>query len=317
MFVKPTVLQSWASTDPAAAAQYLAENPRDSFIMMGGRGPGAAGTIATEWARQDPEAALAWAKTLDGRESNGAIANVIKQVASEDPVAALAMAQGLDKDAKEAAYRSIAPEWAKEDWSAMESWARGLPAEQRDAALAEGARGLAQRDPMEAAAKLLTIAEGDARNRVFDDVVESYAQQDPQGAMTFLLANGSEEVQRDSMREAMGPLARTDSAAALEVINSLDDNGVRDSAVRSYVYNANGADPQETVTLAATIGDDRRREEMVEMSARQWYREDAAAADAYFSNSDLVTPEVLEDIKSSAQNRGGRDGRRGGGGGRR
>ena len=320
-FVKPTVLQSWASTDPAGAAQFLKDNPRD-FMMMGmmggGRGQGAAGTIATEWARQDPQAALTWAKGLDGNESTGAIANVIKQVASDDPVAALAMAQGLEGDAQRAAYRSIAPEWAKEDWDGMENWARGLPAAERDAALAEGARGLAQRDPVEAAAKLLTLADGNARNRAFDDVVESYAQQDPQGAMDFLLQNGSEEVQEDSMREAMGPLARTNPSAALDVINSLDDNSVRDRAVSTYVFSASDADPQETIALAATIGDDGSRERTVGLAARQWYREDEAAADAYFADSNLIAPEALQDIKNEAQNGGGgRDGRRGGGGGRR
>ena len=319
-FVKPTVLQSWASTDPAGAAQFLAENPRDFAMMgmMGGRrGTGPESAIATEWARQDPEAALAWAKGLDGRESTGAIANVIKQVASEDPVAALAMAQGLEGDAKLEAFRSIAPEWAKEDWNAMESWARGLPADQRDAALAEGARGLAQRDPVEAAAKLLTLTEGEARNRAFDDVVESYAQQDPEGAMNFLLSNASEAVQEDSMREAMGPLARTNSTAALEVINSLDDNAVRDRAVSTYVFSATDGDPQETLTLAATIGDDGSRERAVGLAARQWFREDEAAADAYFASSDLIAADTLEEIKNGAQNGGGRDGRRGGGGGGR
>ena len=62
MFVRPTILQSWASVDPANAAKYYAENPRE-FAMMGmmggGRGPmggqGPASIIASEWARQDPD----------------------------------------------------------------------------------------------------------------------------------------------------------------------------------------------------------------------------------------------------------------------
>jgi hypothetical protein len=42
MFVRPTILQSWASVDPANAAKYYQTNPRE-FAMMGmmggGRGP--------------------------------------------------------------------------------------------------------------------------------------------------------------------------------------------------------------------------------------------------------------------------------------
>lgn len=319
-FVKPTVLQSWASTDPEGAAQYLEDNPRD-FAMMGmmggGRGQGAAGTIATEWARQDPEAALAWAKGLEGREASGAIANVIKQVASDDPAAALAMANGLDEESKQAAYASIALEWGRDDWDAMESWARGLPVEQRDRALAEGVEGLAQRDPQEAAAKLLTISEGSVRDNAYDDVIENWAQENPQAAMDFLLANGSEAAQEDAMREAMGPLARTNPAAALDVINSLDDNAVRDRAVSTYVFSANDTDPQETVTLAATIGDEESRTRAVGMAAGRWLLEDQAAATSYFESSDLIEPETLQRIQDRVENGDrGRGGGRGGRGGR-
>ncbi|MCH1922960.1 hypothetical protein L9G15_26470, partial [Shewanella sp. A3A] len=35
MFARPTILQSWASTDPANAGKYFSENPGE-FAMMGG-----------------------------------------------------------------------------------------------------------------------------------------------------------------------------------------------------------------------------------------------------------------------------------------
>ena len=313
-FVKPTVLQGWASADPKGAAEYLKDNPREFTMMgmMGGRrGQGAAGTIATEWARQDPEAALARAKELEARDGSDAVANVIKQVAGDDPAAALQMANGLDAEAKQAAYESIALEWGRDDWNAMESWARGLPADQRDLVLVEGIEGYAQRNPEDAAAKLLTISEGEVRDNAFDNVIESWAQENPQGAMDFLLANGSEAAQEDAMREAMGPLTRTDPSAALDVINSLDDNAVRDRAVSTYVFSSGGeAEPQETIALAATIGDDDGRTRAVGIAAGRWFREDEAAANEYFENSDLVDAETLERIKSRANGEGG--GRRGG-----
>src|SRR5690606_15533397 len=42
-FIRPTVLQSWASVDPANAAKYFSENPREFAAMgfgPGGGGPG-------------------------------------------------------------------------------------------------------------------------------------------------------------------------------------------------------------------------------------------------------------------------------------
>ena len=320
-FVKPTVLQSWASTDPSAAAQYLEDNPRDFAtigMMGGGRGRGqggAAGTIATEWARQDPSAALAWAKGLDGRDGSAAVSNVIKQVASEDPAEALDIANGLDDEsARDAAYASIALEWGREDWGAMESWANGLPADQRDSVLAQGVQGLAQNNPEEAAAKLLTISEGDARDGAFEEVIEGWAQQNPTEAMNFLLENGSESAQRDAMREAMGPLARTDPDSALTIINGMEDNSIRDRAVSSFVFNSPNIEPAEVINLAATIGDEGTRSRSVGVAAGQWLLEDEEAANTFFETSDIIEADTLESIRNRVNGGGGG---RGFGGGRR
>ena len=58
-FVRPTILQSWASVDPVNAAKYFAANPREFAMMDMMGGQGASSIIASEWARQDPAAALA------------------------------------------------------------------------------------------------------------------------------------------------------------------------------------------------------------------------------------------------------------------
>ena len=301
---RPTILQGWASTDPAAAAEFLKENPRDFRMMGGRRGDGAAGTIATEWARQDPQAALEWSQSLTGAEGSRAVSNVIREVAGNDPQAALALAQGLDDEAKESAFASIAREWAKDDWGAMEAWANSLPSDQRDAALARGVRSLAQDDPELAGAKLLTISDQEVQDGAFEGVIENWAKDDPAAAMDFLITNGSEAAQSgDAMREAMQPLARTDSAAALEVIGSLDDSPARDRAVSTFVFTARDGDLAETVQLAATIGDDETRERAVSLTARRWIAEDQEAATNFFESSDLIAPETLERIQSGGGNR--------------
>src|SRR5690606_35442879 len=92
MFARPTILQSWASTDPANAAKYFSENPGD-FAMMGfGRGPGGgdsgASVIAGEWAKVDPEAALALANSLTGNNKSSAINSIVSEMAATDPMKA-------------------------------------------------------------------------------------------------------------------------------------------------------------------------------------------------------------------------------------
>lgn len=57
------VFQNWASLDPASAAKYYVEHPRE-FAMMDTMAScsnvGGNLIVATEWVRQDPTAAFAW-----------------------------------------------------------------------------------------------------------------------------------------------------------------------------------------------------------------------------------------------------------------
>jgi len=97
MFVKPTILQGWASVDPAGAAAYLAANQRE-FSMMGYGGPaggrGGVSIIGSEWARQNPAAAMAWASSL-GEGRTEAISAVVGEVARLDPAKASKMLAGM------------------------------------------------------------------------------------------------------------------------------------------------------------------------------------------------------------------------------
>ena len=120
-FVRPTVLQSWASTDPANAAKYYASNPREFAMMgmMGGRGPGGgqsgAAIIASEWARQDPTGAMAWAGSLN-TEKNQAMSAVIGEIAKTDPQAASVQVAAMTAgDSKDRAIGSVVNDWARVD----------------------------------------------------------------------------------------------------------------------------------------------------------------------------------------------------------
>lgn len=308
-FAKPTVLQSWASSDPQGAAKYLEENPREFAMLDRGPGNGAAGTIATEWARQDPVGALEWAKGLENGSAS-AVAGVLQQVASDDPAAAVLMAQGLTGDEQSEAYRSIAREWGKDDWSAMESWANGLPATERDAAMAEAIEGLARVNPILASDKALTLAEGEARDRGIEQAVERWSRSDPQAAMDFLMSKGSEKAQQDAMRETMSSLARQDPAAGLAVIGTMTDGDVRDSAVSTFVFSSDTAS-EEKINLAASIANDDSRARTVGMAAGQWLREDEDAANAFLNSTNLMDQETVSRIRERAANGGGRRGGRG------
>ncbi len=312
-FVRPTILQSWASVDPANAAKYYQENPREFGMMgmMGGRGPGGgqngASIIASEWARQDPVAALAWAASLI-TDKGSAMSSVIGEVAKSDPHKAAEMIGQMDEGDRAGAYRSVAAQYGALDFVDAQSWIRTLPPEDRAEALASAIGGLSNTDPSAAAKQVSLMEAGDAKDSLIPDVVQDLARKDLAAAAEFLKQQDSEKAQSDGMRELMPTWTSQNPVAALNYAYSFPKGPVRDSALRDYVMSNTTTAPAELVKVAANIEDQDDRERATTRTIMKWMREDAPAAKAYAEASTDLSDDVKQRIV---------EGREGWGGGRR
>jgi hypothetical protein len=319
-FVRPTILQSWASVDPANAAKYYAENSREFAMMdmMGGgrRGPmggqGASSIIATEWARQDPAAALAWASSL-ATGKNEAMTAVVGEVAKTDPRKAAEMIARMDPEQRAASYRSVAAQYGALDFAEAQTWIRTLPADDQEGALASAIEGLSGKDPAAAAKQVSAMQEGDAKDRLVGDVVRDLARKDTQAAEDFLKEQTSERAQRDAMRDLLPALTAKNPIAALAFVNSYQPGPVRDSAAQAYVWSNNTGEPADLIKVAETITDEGDRNRTVGIAAMRWMREDPTAAKAYIEASTNISDEAKERIVEGRGMWGG-GGRRGPGG---
>ncbi len=320
-FVRPTILQSWASVDPANAAKYFAENPRE-FAMMdmmgGGRGPGggqgAASIIASEWARQDPAAAMAWASSLTtgkGQAMNG----VIGEVAKTDPRKAVELIGKMDPADRAGAYRTVAAHYGTLDFAEAKTWIGTLPAEDQAAAMASAIGGLSDTDPAIAAKEYAAMEAGDAKDRLFPNLIGDLARKDLVAASDLLKQEDSERAQRDGMRELMPALIAKNPVTALDYANSFEQGPVRDSGIREYVMNNNSGAPMDLITAAGTITDEVDRNRTVGMAAMRWMRVDPAAAKAYVETSTLPDDAKQRIIEGRGMWGGGGRGGRGGSGG--
>lgn len=312
MFVRPTILHSWASVDPANAAKYYAANPRE-FAMMGmmggGRGPmsgqGGAAIIASEWARQDPAAALAWAGTLTTEKSQ-AMSAVGGEVAKTDPKKAAEMIGTLQGEDLTDAYRSVAASYGAKNFEEAQAWIRTLPADQQAEAMAAAIGGLSQDDPAAAAYQLAQMPEGDAKNEATTQIIGDWARIDPVAAAELLRKQTDEGTQRDAMRELMPTWVSRDPAAALAFANSHQPGPVRDSALQSYVWSNQSAEPSELVRVAETISDEGDRSRTLGMAAARWMRESPDDARAYIQQTEALTDEARERILDGGGWWGGR-----------
>lgn len=312
MFVRPTILQSWASVDPANAAKYYADNPRE-FAMMGmmggGRGPmggqGGASIIAGEWARQDPAGALAWANTLTTEKSQ-ALSSVVGEVAKTDPKKAAEMLSGMSGGDLREAYSRVAEQYGASNFDEAQAWIRSLPADQQADALASAIGGLSNKDPQAAAKQLSQMQDGDAKNDVLGEVVGDWARVNPSAAGELLKSQKDPDAQRDAMRDLMPTWVGQNSAAALEYANSYEAGPVRDSALQSYVWSNQSAPPADLVKVAETITDEGDRNRTIGIAASRWMREDPEPAKAYIQQNTSIPDEAKQRILSGEPMWGGR-----------
>jgi hypothetical protein len=314
MFMRPTILQSWASVDPVNAAKYYSKNPRE-FSMMGmmggGRGPmggqGGAAIIAGEWARQDPAAALAWANSLTTEKAQ-ALGGVVGEIAKTDPRKAAAMLAGMGGSDLSGAYRSVAVQYGAADFGAAQAWVRTLPADEQDNALAAAIGGLSNKDPENAAKQLALMKDGDAKNRVVSEVVGDWARVNPAAAAEFLKKQTNAGAQGDAMRQLMPAWVGQNAPAALAYANSYQPGPVRDRALQSYVWSNHSSPPADLVKVAETIGDAGERARAIGTAAMRWMREDEQAAKDYVGKSAALTNEAKQRILDGRGYWGGRGG---------
>ncbi len=318
MFVKPTILQGWASIDPAGAAKYLAANPRE-FAMMGYGGPaggrGGVSIIGAEWARQNPVAAMAWASSLnDGRSE--AISAVVGQVAKLDPAKASQMLAGMNDDGLSEAFRAVAAGYGAKNFTEAQAWISSLPSDQQAEALASAIGGLSVVDPSSAAKEVKHMSQGAAKDRAVSEVVSDMARDKPQAAAEFLKDQGSPDAMRLGMRNLIPSWVSKDAPNALAYAFALESGDVRDSALQSYVMANTAEDPAKVILVAENIQDESERIRSMSIAATRWMREDAAAAKEYVEQSQLLPEADKNRILNGGGWFGGRfGGQRGAGGG--
>lgn len=311
MFMRPTILQSWASVDPENAAKYYSENPRE-FAMMGGfGGPGGgangASTIASEWAKQDPQGAMAWASSLTGEDKDRAMNSVVRELAMTDPKKAAEMAGSIDADKRGDAYSSIAQRWGSSNFTEAEAWVKSLPADQQAAAMASAITGLSQENPQLALTKLAAMPEGDEKNNAMRDTLSNLSKTQPETAAAELAKLDAEQ-QRRTIDDIIPNWAAKDNAAAVSYINKLEAGPVRDNAVSSYVMTDRKSEPSSLMAMAETITDERDRERSMGIASMKWMREDPTAAKSYIESSASIPDNTKQRLLNSRGGgfRGGR-----------
>ncbi len=283
----------------------LAETlPRDALAMadkIGSRRETERTRIAIlqVWAENDPVAALAWAELELANEplrsqSNQLLA-IYRGYASANPKAAFAAALALptgnniQQRTQTAALETIIAQQIESGGLLdaklqVEMLADGAT---KNTLLSELVDEWAEYDPQGAAAYVESLG-ADAPASITTRLVGEWAENDPAAAAAWLSAR---ELDEDTLSRASTAIIREwtryDMAASAEWLNSQPSSPALDRAVMSYTYRAAQEDPANAMTWAESIGNDWMRTRMMQHVAASWKNDDPDSFQSYIQNSEF------------------------------
>jgi hypothetical protein len=119
--VRPaTVLASWASKDPVAAAEWIRTQPPNAEQLH---------ELAAVWLLRDAKAATEWINTVEnGETKDRALSDLTEQLAAGAPELAVGWIAGIsDEEIRNKAYRNALERWLRVDSSAARKWLSTAP----------------------------------------------------------------------------------------------------------------------------------------------------------------------------------------------
>ncbi len=256
-----SAMQSWASKDPKAAAEYCAKDET-------GR-PDDIRSVVSTWASKDTAEAFAWAQALpSGPKRDAAIGGALVGMAKDDPERAIKTATTmLSPEQQNRVLSPIAGQWAAKDPKAAAKWASELKTSQGSWSIAYS-------------------------------VTSAWARKDPQAAADWIMQSPTAGFAVSNVTQEW---ANVDPTAAAKWLDRVPAGKNRDSAIQGFIQAVTDTDPAGAAEWAQTISDANQRENAVSNLYRKWNSADPKASEAWLRSATGISDQTRERIlKSSA-----------------
>jgi hypothetical protein len=288
-----TALMRLAEQNPRRALDYVAEIPADSYrdvLLM---------SIARGYARNDPDAALAWARGFD----SSILDRVLWVVAERDPARAVEMALAMesvnervsamqallyngqvdprmfadrllalpDSGLRDQAVQMLAGVWISRDADAAFEWLVGNAVRIGVGSFAELAQQLSYQDPI-AAARVANRIPSNARGAWIQGVARSYGRADPKGALAWIEQFEGAPGYDIAVSELVQSAAAHDPQAAMRLLASVSDTslGSYRGAAGSVAHYLARQNPAAAAQWALNLDDAQARAFAIGAVAREW-----------------------------------------------
>jgi hypothetical protein len=296
-----TALMRLAEENPLHAIDYVAEIPAGSYrdvLLM---------SIARGYARNNPDAALAWARDFD----SPILDRVLWVVAERDPARAVSMTLAMepvserlqamqallyngqvdprvfadrvlalpDSGLRDRAVQMLAGVWISRDADAAFEWLIGNAVRIGVDSFAELAQQVGYQNPI-AAARVANQIPSNARGAWIQGIANSYGRADPKDALAWIEQFAGAPGYNVAVSELVQTAAAHDPQAAARLLARVSDTSLASyrGAAGSVAYYLARENPAAAAQWALTLDDAQARQFAIGAVARQWAEANAPAA---------------------------------------
>jgi hypothetical protein len=276
-------------SNPWKAAQYAEgiENPMTRNY--------ARTSLSREWARSDPDAALAWVESInDELLLRKTLPVIISSIAETDPERAFNLAlRAPDSLSRQRELDRVIRIVAETDPEKAFEFFQGIPEGVNAENLVPSMSLILQSASLEQIHGYVErVGDPKARNQMLQSAMQSKVGLNaPEEAEQLLVRISKGKVRNESFRMFAGSWSRKDPDAALEWLGQLPAGDERDFAITGFARTVVRSDPESALAWAASIDKEYIRTQTIRDLSQRWMNSDRAAAAPWILASDVLTPE--------------------------
>ena len=288
------LLNAWGKLDPLAALDYTTANTTTPFASQ---------TVLATWARNDPEAAIAWAQNnYKGDGANPWIVGVIRGIAGNDPARATELMNSLPYSRERGeALAAILPAVIDMGPEDARKWIDAIPDERlRTGAMDRIVEKLAAVDPQGTLDWMLATP-GRTTDRKMDNVFSLWVRHNEKAAIESYQQLPPGKERSNALRGIINAMADKDPQVAAKFLDSNSDDAT-DHVYEQFAWNTFHKNPAFAVTYIGRIQNKAMRNNMYSRTLYAWMRRDESAAFAWIQSNQLPLP-VIKRLEKQMQTR--------------
>lgn len=267
------LMQAWGKQDPQAALSYARELKRRGEQLI------AIKDVVSIWTRNSPDDALAWiSENVEKREADRYyLPAAIAGIAAQDPNRAN---QLMFSNPNLFVQTALANHHIEQGMAGAMEWASSLPSNKYASAVGRVAREAVIRNPEKCAKWIEQLQPGTTRNLAISSTISAMTGNNPSGATNLVSTFDDPSLRAHAMKAVVNRWTVRDPIVTAQWLNE-QPHEVSDEVVQTFALRVSYRDPESSVIWANSIKDETLRDRTVSASLNRWIRKDLSSAKAW------------------------------------